>query len=339
MNKQTLRTLGALCVAVGVIVGTGLTLVGHNTAGPDGTRIIGQSPAQFQPDVSPAFDSEAGSISVTTNTTGKQILVDTGHANEISAASLQPLAEATFTAGHSLDFGNTTTENESIPYNRTLQQYDGVLIIQPTEGFSAEEIRALRAYTDAGGRVVVLAEPTQPRGGGLFGPSLLTYAGNNVTGEYGVRMGAETLYNVNDSENDNNFKSIYATPRERSLLSAGVDTVSFDGSGYVALRNASNATVVYSTDADTQTTDTHRDGPHPVVVRATNLTFVADTSFLLPSELYDVDNEIFAGNLIEFLVSGDLDTNYAYTVTVGTPEMTITPTSGHNTTNNSDKTK
>jgi len=72
-------------------------------------------------------------------------------------------------------------------------------------------------------------------------------------------------------------------------------------------------TVVRDDDADvlftavdgTRTLETRRTGTYPTVVRNDNVVVVTDASFVEPSELYDADNEVFAGNLIDFLAGGD----------------------------------
>ena len=51
--------------------------------------------------------------------------------------------------------------------------------------------------------------------------------------------------------------------------------------------------------------DPRRAGTYPVVVRNDSVVFTADGSFLSQPELYDADNEVFTGNLLSFLASGD----------------------------------
>jgi hypothetical protein len=311
-------------VAIAVVGGVALGAVG-GSGQPDGAEISGQSPGQFQPEnVNKGYDPETGDIEVDAGEREKRVLVDTRHGNQFSRANLEPVVEAAFESGHSIEFdagassdGRNRRGSGDFSYGETLSNYDGVLIIQPTGEFSESERNALRNYTEAGGRVVVLAEPTQIQAAlGLFGaPSPVSFGATNLTRNYGLQVGAETLYNMNDDRNDNNFKSIYASPSADTSLTEGVETISFDQGGYVVVNenheDAGRIEVLYTAADGTRTLDTRREGEYPVAARNGNMVFVADSTFIEESEVYDVDNEVFVGNLVEFLVSGDLDRDFS----------------------------
>lgn len=334
-------------VVVGTVAGTAFTATGGGAGPPDGADISGQSPEQFQPEnLDQEFDNESGTIDIGGDADGARILVDTRHSNQFSRSDLEPLAEAMFEAGHSLEFAGAPTDSsrgaprrsaggaqsgpggQGTNYAATLGDYDGLLIIQPTEGFSQAERQTLRNYTDAGGRVVLLAEPTQvePGSGRFATPSTVQFGANNLTQQFGVRVGSEILYNIDDESNDNNFKSIYASPSGAGILTEGVDTISLDTGGYAVVGDTEPATTVYTADDGTRTLETRREGDYGVVVRSGNLAFVADSSFVEPSELYDVDNEVFAGNLLEFLVTGDVDPEFGAEGTTPESPGSQTPT-------------
>jgi hypothetical protein len=334
MGDRSVRLAGVFVAIVLLAVAGAVVLsAGGPAASADGERISGQSPASFQPEnVNQEFDPEDGEIQIDATTDTKRILVDTRHGNEVSRSDLEVAAEAVFEAGHSLEFGAGTQSQSArrdgdTDYRATLQHYDGVLVVQPTQGFSNNETEALREYADSGGRVVVLAEPSQVQlGGGLFASSsVVSFGATNMTRQFGVQVGAEMLYNVDDASNDNNFKSIYATPSGDGALTEGVETISLDQSGYAVVRNTGVVDVLYTATEGTRTLDSRREGSYPVVARNDNVVFVADSSFLLPSEIYDVDNEVFTGNLMEFLVSGDLDPEYGPAETTGPPREPPTP--------------
>jgi ABC-type uncharacterized transport system. len=330
-------------VVIGTVTGTAFAVAGGGGGGgsPDGADISGQSPEQFQPgNLDQEFDEESGTIDIGGDADGARILVDTRHSNRFSRSDLEPLSEAMFEAGHSLEFADASADSsrraprrsdggaQGADYAATLEGYDGLLIIQPTEGFSQAERQTLRNYTDAGGRVVLLAEPTQVESGsGPFAaPSTVQFGANNLTQQFGVRVGSEILYNIDDRSNDNNFKSIYASPSGAGMLTEGVDTISLDTGGYAVVGDTAAATTVYTAENGTRTLETRRGGDYGVVARSGNLAFVADSSFVEPSELYDVDNEVFAGNLLEFLVTGDVDPEFGANRTTPEPPGSQTPT-------------
>ncbi len=309
-----LKLIAVFVVIVVVAVGGAAVVAstsGEDTA-PDGATIDGQSPGQFQPDaVNHEDDPEEGTIEVDETDGQKRILVDTSHSNQVSESELEPVVEAAFGSGHFVEFGADDSRGS---YAETLSNYDGVLVVQPLSAFDKSERNALQNYTDAGGRVVVLGEPTQIQAAlGLFGvPSAASFGADNLTQSYGFQVGSEMLYN--QENNDNNFKSVYAAPETNDELTDGVETVTFDRGGYVVVNeqheDADDIEMLYTAADGTKTLDTRREGDYAMAVRNENLVFVADSSFLDQSEVYDADNEVFIGNLLTFLVSGDLDEDF-----------------------------
>jgi len=314
--SEILKPLGVFAVVIAVILaGTALVgiLGGSGSAGPaDGEEIEGQSPGQFAPEnVLATSAPEDGEISLDSGGESKRVLVDSGHSNRYSRSDLAPLVEAMARAGHEVDFtpsGATGGGFGESSYNATLRQYDAVLIVQPTASFSDAEIGGLKAYADGGGRIAVLAEPPQLSvGSGLSAQiSEIRFGAQDLVGEFGLRMGTEGLYNIEDGGNDNNYESILASPDGSSALTEGVSNVTFDSAGYV-VRTGDGAQVRMRALPGTRTLERRQAGQYPVAAQNDNLVLVADTSFLKSSELYDLDNEQFAANLLEFLVSGDKD--------------------------------
>jgi hypothetical protein len=312
MSDRIIKPLAVfILVIVVILAGTALIgLLSGASGTPDGQRIDGQSPSQFQAsNLNQDVDPESGSITIesgiaTTNGNGGSILVDLRHGNAVTQAEIEPIKSSMFSAGHSVEF-----DNGEDPLNETLDEYDGYLIIQPTEGFSESEREAIDEFTANGGRVAILGEPTQPRvvSSGLFGTStsLVSFGAEDLTDEYGVRIGPELLYNTADEANDNGFKSIYTTPVRGNQLTEGVETVTFDRGGYVLTRENSGATTVFTAVEGTQTLETRRTGTYSTVVRNDDIVFVADSTFIKPIEVYDADNEVFISNLMEFLLSGE----------------------------------
>jgi len=251
--------------------------------------------------VNAPVDPEAGEIEIDADTNDRRILVDTDHENQVSERDLEPVAEAVFEAGHTLEYGVPDGDE----FAGSLDRYDGVLIIQPLQSYTSTERAALRRYTDDGGRVVILAEPTQTRLSFGFGQSATTvsFGATDMLEQYGVQVGAERLYNMDDEATDNNFKSIYASPTEESALSDGVETVNFDTAGYVVTDRGVDTK--FTAVEGTRTLETRRLGTYPTVVRNGNVVLVTDTTFIRESDVYNVDNEVFVGNLIEFLVTDE----------------------------------
>jgi len=302
-------------VAVVAVVLAGTAVVGLSVGGsestPDGQNVDGQSPSDWQPEnVNVDSAAEDGDIQVDAGAEEKRILVDTRHSNSFERTDLEPLTTALFESGHEVRFqGSSDSGFGGGGYNETLQEFDAVLVIAPSSDFSDTDVAGLEAYVRGGGRVVVLNEPSQNvlASSGLFGASATTkqYSGNKLTEEFGMRIDEGVLYNIDDAQNDNNFKSVYAAASGAGPLVSGVDRVTLDTAGRLAMTGESDANPFLTSTEGTTLLETRRTGDYTVAARNGNLVLVADSSFVQTSELYDADNPQFVSNLLEFLVSGD----------------------------------
>jgi len=313
---EVLKPLGVFVLVIAVILaGTAVvsTLSGSGSAAPsDGKDIQGQSPSQFQPENAISTSAaEDGDISVAEDGEEKKILVDSTHGNQYDDLELGPMVEALSKAGHEVDFTADTSDDSGFGesnYNTTLRQYDAILIVQPTSSFTDTEIAGLKAYAEGGGRIVVLGEPPHlsVSGGLLSSVSEVRFGAQDLTEEFGLRMSTDGLYNVEDDKNDNNYEAVNGGPDGDSALVEDVNDVTFDSPGYV-VRTGDGAQVLLRAAPGTKTDERRQEGQYPIAAQNDNFVLVADTSFLKSSEIYDMDNEQFVSNLLEFLVSGDKD--------------------------------
>lgn len=312
------KPLGVFVLVIALIVGIAfvvpLALGGSGGGGSDASLYDDDVPGHMQPDsVNAPSAEESGEIQLEADAEDKQILVDTRHANRFERDDLDPLVNALVRNGHTVDFTASSNGDGGFgggSYNSTLQEYDAVLIVHPTESFSDSEVSGLKAYADGGGRVVVLGEPTQieTTGSGLLAQSTRVRSEvNDLTHEFGIHVGSEQLYNMDDESTDNYYKSIYAAPSADGELTEGVDTVDLDTSTYVVTLDDSDAETVLTAADGTKTYSTRKEGTYDIAARNGNVAVVGDSSFLTTSEVYDVDNEQFVSNLLEFLVTGDKD--------------------------------
>jgi hypothetical protein len=175
--------------------------------------------------------------------------------------------------------------------------------VSPRERYAADELAGVEAFTDAGGRLLVMGDPpTVELSGGLFFGSLEPVASrtSSLGSTYGIAYGTGYLYNM--EENDNNFKSIFARPAGESALTDGVDRVVMREA--VPIRTG-DATDVMVGSQGTHLSETRDAGQYAVVARNGNVVAVGDTDFVSRENAYDADNEALIGNIADFLVDGD----------------------------------
>jgi outer membrane protein assembly factor BamB len=192
-------------------------------------------------------------------------------------------------------------------FNASLRRADALVVVNPSRRYSAEQAAGVRAFAEAGGRVLVLSDPPQTRvSGGLFSVSTEQVGGKttSLTSPLGIAFGDDHLYHT--TRNANNYRAVYATPAGESDLAAGVDRVVFRGAAPVV---SADGETVLSTVEGTTVSSSRRDGTYPVVARVGNVTAIGDSEVFARQTVYDADNEAFAGNVADFLVRGEKAAN------------------------------
>jgi hypothetical protein len=293
--------LAALFVVIVVVLVGGAAVapyvLGATGGGSDPVDVENQ---QFQPETILADQlAEDGEVTMNSDAEGKTVLVDVGHGNDVSKSKLEPLLSALVENGHRIRYyrGQRASLNES------LRSADAFLVVGPRERYSSDELAGVKAFTDAGGRVLVMGDPPGVRlSGGLFFGSLepVSDRTSSLGSTYGIAYGSGYLYNM--ETNDNNFKSVFARPTGSSDLADGVERVVMREA--VPVRTG-DATRVMVGSEGTHLSKTREAGEYAVVVRQDNVAAVGDTDFVSRENAYDADNEVLIGNLADFLVDGD----------------------------------
>lgn len=296
--RDSLYQVGAFVLIVAVVLG------GTAIAGTMSTTPTHDVPAveneQFQPQsILPSETSETGSIEMSSDAEGKTILVDAGHENRISDSKLHPLVSTLVENGHEVVF----FDRQDRELNASLRKADAFVVMNPRQRYSDEQVAGIEKFEDAGGRVLLMSDPAQTRIGGSFFMVSVEQVGAKDTAlssPFGVAFNPGYVYNM--QENANNFKSVYAEASGNGDLADGVDRVVFREAAPVATGNG--GVVLTGLDGTTLST-TRKTGSYAVAVRNGDVAAVGDTDFLAPENAYVADNDVFIGNLADFLVSGD----------------------------------
>jgi hypothetical protein len=303
MSAPKSRLAAVFVVIVAAIVG-GAAVVPYalGSGGDAGSDPVDVENQQFQPDtILPDETPEEGEITMDSGASGKTILVDVGHENGVSKTQLEPLLSTLVENGHRVRFyrGQRASLNES------LRSADAFVVAGPNRRFTTDELDGVEAFTDAGGRVLVMGDPPsiQLSGGLLFGLGSFQPTAPRTTAlgsTYGIAYGSGYLYNM--EANDNNFKSVFAEPAASGGLAAGVDRVVMREA--VPIRTAGATRVLVGSEG-THLSTTRDPGQYAVLARSGNVTAVGDTDFISRENAYDADNEVLIGNLADFLVDGE----------------------------------
>jgi len=181
-------------------------------------------------------------------------------------------------------------EDEISSLGEELADADAFVTLETS--YSTEQLDDLETFVDEDGRVLVAANPAdefdEP------GAAMLE-----------SRLGVSALpgYVYNLEENDLNYQRIYAEPAGNSSLTDGVERVVLSTATPVDAESpvAEEFVPVEGTKLSTSRAATDA----PVVVRDGGVVMVGDTLFLTPENAQRADNDVFIGNLAEFLVENE----------------------------------
>ncbi|MFB6222464.1 MAG: DUF4350 domain-containing protein [Haloarcula sp.] len=298
---NTLARAGFFAVVLVLAVAVGTTAIGANSQStPDVAQLNAES---FNSNEAVATAAEeSGDLSMSANGSDTVVVIDVAHAGSIDREALTPLVSTLTENGATVRY-HVGERRGGQPMNASLRSADAFIVLGAEKRYTESQQNGLEAFSDAGGRILLLNEPSQarPAGLGLFGrvtSDSVTKPMTPLASQYGFSYGNGYLYNMH--EYDTNYRSVYATPASDSPLTAGVDRTVFNA----AVPVTGGDTVVTATE-QTTLSQTRRQDTHGVVARSGNVVAVGDTSVFTQEFLYRADNEQLVGNILDFLVSGE----------------------------------
>lgn len=253
-------------------------------------------------------------VQMDTRQENKTVVIHAG--GSVSERDIQPLVNVLIENGHEVTVESSTPALPPIPgpipfseqvgppggpgpgqgqgsvnLNEALQDAHGFISLGVT-GYSDQNREAIDEFIADQGRVVMAVNPGQAFS---FG------SGNSETYSL-IDMYTEPGYAYNLAENDLNYQRIYAEPSGDQMLTEGVDRVMLATATPVG---ASEFDESLQPIENTQLSTTRAETEKPLLVRSGDVALIGDTRFMTPENAARVDNDVFIGNIAEFLVTGD----------------------------------
>lgn len=300
------RRVGVFAVLLLVVLGSSIAFAGG--AAPSAPSVKSMSVEAYSGDGLVASEpTETGEIELAADAKGQVVVIDASHGASIDREQLAPVVSALTASGAEVRFFTRERQPRpgpggGSPFNASLRDADAFVALGAERGYTQEQVDGLEAFADAGGRVLILKEPPQFESTfSLFRPSRPESVPMPLTplvSRFGVSFGNGYLYNMQDY--DTNYRNVYATPASDGALTEGVDRLVLHESTPV-----NGATPVLRTTAGTELSETRAAGQYGVAVRTDNVVVIGDTSVFGQAYYRRADNEVFVGNVLEFLVTGD----------------------------------
>lgn len=265
--------------------------------------------------VSPDTSPGTANIQMDSSATGETIVVSVG--GGVSERDIEPLVNTLIEAGAEVNVVSKGSPGPAIgpigpgpqpprarppapqpsggeeesTLSEELPEADAFMSIG-VSSYRDEDIDAITEFIESDGRTLVAVNPQQE-----FAPDS-GYA--ELYSELGAYTESGYVYNL--AENDLNYQRIFAEPAGSSMLTEGVDRVVFDTA--TPVRAASSDERMEPIDGSVLST-TRAETDLPVLVRDGDVALVGDTGFLTPENTQRADNDVFVGNVADFLVGGD----------------------------------
>ncbi|MCD2202261.1 DUF4350 domain-containing protein [Halobacterium sp. KA-6] len=308
--REVARAVGVVAVVAAVVLAAAFA----------GGLVLG-SPAQSDAPAAPAYDTnelvaepieDGGSVTPPAGDESKTVVVDVSHGNDVSEDALQPLVDALVAADHEVRVygGGSSSGFNSQPgaaFNETLRGADALVVASPATTYSSNEVAGVEAFADAGGRVLLAAEPPPTTSTtstvsipGLTSSGSVSAAGQpaNLAAAFGVSFGNGYLYDM--AENANNFQSVYASGD--GGVADGVESAILTDATPVTTGGDASPVLTAS---DVSLSSTRDEASYSVAARNGNVLAVGDTDFLTSSAATEGDNDVLLSNVAAFLVTGD----------------------------------
>lgn len=309
MSAGPLRSRLALFVTVVLLTVAAVTATGVVTDQGQTAKPTVDQP-HFQPNATAVDELDQSGEIEFSSTGSKTVLIDMAHGNGVSEADLQPIVSALTAAGHTVTYHEGAGQFADSPdaaLRSDLQDADAFIVAEPTQRYTAGEADAVTEFADAGGRVMFAAGPSggdvSDVVGGLLGDASGAEAGQGefaaVTSPLGIAYDTGSLYDMESV--GSNYRTIDVTPASETALTDGVDRVVLDSPTAVV----ADGETLLATSETAEHEESRHSGEFGVAVRSDNAVAVGDTGFMSSETATIADNEVFIGNLLEFLVGGE----------------------------------
>ncbi|MHC1784303.1 MAG: hypothetical protein AB9891_16380 [Anaerolineaceae bacterium] len=233
---------------------------------------------------------------------GQITLIDQQHGNLFSFSEIGSLVDEIQRLGAGwdvLDFEEDLSQR--------LKRAESFFVIAPTVPFSDHEIAVVKDFTDRGGRLLIITDPTRDYGyydssmssdSNALAMTSSTTISNRLLNPYNISISNDYLYNL--THNEGNFRHILFSNFADSPLTSGLKEVIF----YSAHSIQVDGGALISADKQTLSSLTDEGGSLAAAVMSADgkVAALGDLTFLASPYSQVADNQKLIRNLAAFLV-------------------------------------
>jgi len=263
-------------------------LINDRTPGEANVEMSSSEPSQTVV-IDPGIDAGGAPV-------GSPILLLGAVGPETADRDVRPLANALIENGHDVRVhtgggqSGPTADDETTVLGEDLAEADAFVTFRTD--YDEAEIDDIETFVEEDGHVLLATDPD----GEFDEPGAAA-----LDARLGVTTEPGYVYNMAD--NDLNYQRVYAEADGSSELTDGVDRVVFPTATPVGTVDGGSAELRPTDGAELSTTRAPTDAP--LVVRNDGVVAIGDSDFMSPENAQRADNDVFIGNVADFLVTND----------------------------------
>jgi hypothetical protein len=232
-------------------------------------------------------------------------LIDQQHGNLFSFSEIDSLVNEIQALGAGWD---VLAIEEDL--SQSLKRAESFVVIAPTLPFSDQEIAVVKDFTDRGGRLLVITDPTRDYGyydssvssdSNALAMTSSTTISNLLLNPYNISISNDYLYNL--SNNEGNFRHILFSDFADSPLTKGLEDVIFYSAH--SLQVAGNALISADDQTFSSLTDEGGSLAAAVITADGKAAALGDLTFLTSPYSQVADNQKLIHNLAAYLVDNE----------------------------------
>jgi hypothetical protein len=235
------------------------------------------------------------------------VLLDWAHQNQFAVPELGTLASALADRGARVEVASLSYDLSALPLEERLKYADAYLVAAPTSEFTPAEVRAVAAFVERGGRLVVISDPTRGTAafdpfGFYLGPAFGDVAvANGLLAPHDLVFSDDYLYNVH--RNEGNFRNVFLRAATEDPVMAGIDSAAFYGARSIT---SLGGTPLLVGDGYTYSSRTDRGGELAAAAmdQTGKVLALGDLTFLMPPYDEVASNGRLVANVADFLIGG-----------------------------------
>lgn len=226
------------------------------------------------------------------SSSNKRVLIDYAHTNRFNLAEIDSLTQALLhlNAGIELDKDGKNLASK-------LQESDAYIIIAPTTAFNIESIQTIEDFVKRGGRLLIVADPTRTNQNYYVDVQNSILYANQVIDPFRIAFEIDYIYSI--TNNEGNYRNVFAIPAEENKLTHDIENIVFYGA------HPLSGVLVPLLKGDKTTLASGTDQGGDLVMAASsmngNVLALGDMGFMVTPYHQVADNHRLVLNIAEFL--------------------------------------